>query len=155
MLKLTAISFATASAFLAGCAVGPNYEAPRQTSPMTFRQAEAVGYSAASPEANGWTNFHDPVLNQLIADALNLRIGRAALAEARALRRNALWAFAPQGGAGALFARGQPSETESLPLASAALAETWSAGFDAAWELDVFGGTRRRVEAAIAELGIA
>ncbi len=158
MLKLTAISLATASAFLAGCAVGPNYEAPRQTSPMTFRQADAVGYSAASPEANWWANFHDPVLNQLVADALtrnhDLRIGRAVLAEARALRRNALWAFAPQGGASALFARGQPSETESLPFASA-LAETWSAGFDAAWELDVFGGTRRRVEAANAELGIA
>jgi len=125
---------------------------------MTFRQADAVGFSAASPEANWWANFHDPVLNQLVTDALtrnhDLRIGRAVLAEARALRRNALWAFAPKGGASASFARGQPSETESLPLASA-LVETWSAGFDAAWELDVFGGTRRRVEAANAELGIA
>lgn len=159
MLKLTAISLATASAFLAGCAVGPNYEAPRQTSSMTFSQADAAGYSAASPEANWWANFHDPVLNQLVADALtrnhDLRIGRAVLAEARALRRNALWAFAPQGGASASFARGQPSETESLPLASAASAETWSAGFDAVWELDVFGGSRRRVEAANAELDIA
>lgn len=156
MLKST--SLLLASALLAGCAIGPNYQPPRQTSAATFHSAQETLFSAAAPEANWWANFRDPVLDALIADALkqnhSLRIAQASLAEARAARRHALWAFAPTGAASASVQRGRISETEAARL-SPPLTETWSTGFDAAWEIDVFGGTRRRAEAVSAELGMA
>lgn len=156
MLKLT--SLLLASALLAGCAVGPNYQPPRQAAAATFQSAQANLFSDAAPEANWWSNFRDPALDALIADALqrnhSLRIAQASLAEARAARRHALWSFAPTGAASAAVQRGRPSETEAARL-SPPLLETWSAGFDAAWEIDVFGRTRRRAEVASAELGMA
>src|SRR5688572_661977 len=151
-------SFLLVSALLAGCAVGPNYQPPRPTVAATFQSAQENLFSDAAPEANWWANFRDPALDALIVDALkrnhSLRIAQAALAEARAARRHALWAFAPTGGANGSVQRGQPSETEAARL-SPPLIETWSTGFDAAWEIDVFGRTRRRAEAATAELGMA
>ena len=156
MLKL--IPLVLAAATLTGCAVGPRYQAPRPDAGASFQAADPALFSSAAPEANWWANFRDPVLDRLIADALtrnhDLKIARATLDEARALRQQALWAFAPGGLAGAGFQRGRLSETESGPHA-ATVGETWSAGFDAAWEIDVFGRTRRAAEAAAAEVGQA
>ena len=102
-----------ASAVVAGCAVGPNYMSPRQNVAPSFQSAAAPTFSAAASEANWWENFRDPALDTLIADALErnreLRIAQASLAEARALRRQALWAFAPTGAANASMQRGRPS----------------------------------------------
>jgi multidrug efflux system outer membrane protein len=155
MSKLIPLILATA--LLAGCAVGPNYEAPRVTSIAAFRHSDRPDFSVAAPDTQWWSHFRDPVLDALIADALkrnhDLRIAQASLAEARALRRHAQWAFAPAGAAAADLQRGRPSAVEShgsRPVTG----ETWSAGFDAAWELDVFGRTRRTVEAATAEVGM-
>ena len=151
-------SILLASALLAGCAVGPNYQQPRQDVAATFHAARATLFSDAAPEANWWANFRDPVLDALIADALkrnhSLRIAQASLAEARAARRGALWAFAPTGAVNGAVQRGRPSETEAARL-SPPLLETWSTGFDAAGEIDVFGRARRRGEAASAEVGMA
>ena len=156
MLRST--SLILASAVLAGCAVGPNYEPPRPDVAAAFQTAPATQFSTAVPEANWWANFQDPALDALIAGALernhSLRIAQASLAEARAARRNALWAFAPSGAAHGSVHRGRPSEAEAARR-SPPLMETWSAGFDAGWELDVFGRTRRRAEAASAEVGMA
>src|SRR5687768_338105 len=149
MLKTTSLFLA--SVFLAGCAVGPNYVPPSPTVAATFQTAQATLFSDAAPDVSWWANFRDPALDTLIADALkrnhSLRIAQAA-------RRNALWASAPTGAASASFQRERPSETEAARL-SPPLLETWSAGFDAAWEIDVFGRTRRRAEAASAEVDMA
>lgn len=151
------LPLSAALVLFSGCAVGPNYHAPRDLAPAAFHTA-APATSASAPEANWWAQFRDPVLDQLIADALrrnhDLKIAQASLLEARALRRQARWAFAPTGAAGAGLQRGQPSETES-PTITPQLGETWSAGFDAAWEIDLFGRIRRNAEAAAAEVGVA
>lgn len=156
MFKTT--SLILASTILAGCAVGPNYVQPSQTVAATFQTAQVTLFTDAAPEANWWANFRDPVLDALIADALkrnhSLRIAQAALTEARAARRNTLWAFAPSGAANAAVQRGRPGEAEAARL-SPPVIDTWSIGFDAAWEIDVFGRTRRRAEAATAEVGMA
>lgn len=156
MLKPT--SLLLAFAVLSGCAVGPNYKQPRQTVAGTFHAAPAMLFSDAAPDANWWANFRDPALDALIVEALkrnhSLRVAQATLAEARAARRNAVWAFAPSGAANASMQRGRPSEAEAVPH-SPPLIETWATGFDAAWEIDVFGRTRRRAEAASAELVMA
>jgi multidrug efflux system outer membrane protein len=156
MHKLIVLS--SLAALLTGCAVGPNYQAPQPVSPASFRQAGSPRISSEPTEANWWSLFRDPVLDRLIADALvrnhDVRIASANLAEARALRRGAQWAFAPSGAAGGAVQRGRPSEAEAV-AAKRPVTEVWSAGFDAAWEIDLFGRTRRGVEAAAAELGAA
>lgn len=147
-----------ASVVFAGCAVGPNYQPPRETVAATFHSAPETLFSPASPEKNWWANFRDSALDALIAEALNrnhsLRLAESSLVEARAARRHAWWAFAPTGAASGGVQRGRLSETEAGRL-SPPLRETWSAGFDAAWEIDLFGRTRRRAEMASAELRTA
>ncbi len=156
MPKLAHLVSLALAAFLAGCAVGPNYVAPPPIPASQFTQAHAALFVANPPPTQWWSRFNDPVLNQLVTDALarnhDLRIAQARLAEARALRRGSLWAFAPSGSAGAALQRGRLSETEAR-TATPSTGETWSAGFDATWELDLFGRTRRAVEAASAEVG--
>jgi multidrug efflux system outer membrane protein len=145
-------------AVLAGCAVGPNYKAPVTTTAAAFAQVDTNRFAAASPEVRWWALFNDATLNTLIERAAknnhDLKIADARLREARALRRGALWAFAPQGGISGGFERRELSarETGGLP---AGVGNTWSAGFDATWEVDVFGRLRRGAEAAAAEVGSA
>lgn len=156
MSKLTPLVPLAFAALLAGCAVGPYYVAPPPIPASQFIQAHAAPFVANPPPTQWWSHFNDPVLSQLVTDALarnhDLRVAQARLAEARALRRGSLWAFAPSGSAGAALQRGRPSETEARTTMPP-VGETWSAGFDATWELDLFGRTRRAAEAASAEVG--
>lgn len=88
-------------AVLTGCAVGPNYQPPTTPTPATFGRAATNQFAPANPEAHWWAMFADRTLNELIARAAkknhDVKIAEAHLNEARALRRGALWAFAPQG----------------------------------------------------------
>ena len=72
----------------AACAVGPDYKAPA-TPPAAFQNADPAVFTAANPEAEWWKAFGDPVLDQLIGQALSanldLKIAVARVAEARAL----------------------------------------------------------------------
>ena len=158
MSKLTLTLALALATIVAGCAVGPNYSTPTPVAPARLAQAATPLVTADSPPTQWWSHFNDPVLNQLVTDALahnhDLRIAAARLAEARALRRGTLWGFAPSGDAGVALRRGQPSAAEASP-ATSALGETWSAGFDATWEIDLFGRTRRAAEADAAEVGAA
>lgn len=144
-------------ALFAGCAVGPDYKAPAIPPPASFHQTATLPTVATEPESRWWRNFGDPVLDDLVASALarnhDLRIARARLTEARALRRGALWALGPEAAAGGRFDRRRLSEVEG-GAPGAPVGETWSVGFDAAWELDLFGRNRRRAEAAAAETGV-
>ncbi|MDP3071391.1 MAG: efflux transporter outer membrane subunit [Opitutaceae bacterium] len=156
MSKLTRLVPLALTTFLAGCAVGPNYVAPTPAAVTRFSASTAAPVTTSPPPTQWWSHFHDPVLNQLVTDALarnhELRLAHARLAEARALRRGSLWDFAPTGSADAMVQRGRPSETETRTV-TPPVSETWSAGFDASWELDLFGRTRRRTEVATAEVG--
>jgi NodT family efflux transporter outer membrane factor (OMF) lipoprotein len=102
--------------------------------------------------ATWWRRFDDPVLDRLIADALAANPG---LAEARARLREAR---ARRGAAGAQLAPSVDAAlsgstaTGSSQTGSGATRELYRAGFDASWELDVFGGLRRGVEAAQREM---
>ncbi|MBE0541419.1 MAG: efflux transporter outer membrane subunit [Verrucomicrobia bacterium] len=146
-------------AVLTGCAVGPNYQPPTTATPATFGRAATNQFAPANPEAHWWAMFADPTLNELIARAAkknhDVKIAEAHLNEARALRRGALWAFAPQGGVSGRFQRRQLALPEvagaNLP---SRLGNTWSTGFDATWEIDLFGRLRRSAEAASAEVGV-
>ncbi|WP_414901024.1 efflux transporter outer membrane subunit [Sphingomonas flavalba] len=133
---------------LAGCAAGPDYARPQ---PAALGVPDA--YHAASPAGTPgdltqwWTLFGDPVLTGLVDQALagnldiaqgeaRLRQAREALVQARADLLPSLDASA---GGGRNFDNSAP-DTSRLSL-----------GADAAWQLDLFGGVRRSVEAARAD----
>src|SRR5215472_6357109 len=59
---------AAAGVLLAGCKVGPDYHRPAVDAPKAFLYEPAEAATAAS--LDWWTQFNDPVLNQLIADGL-------------------------------------------------------------------------------------
>ena len=136
---------------LAGCTLGPDYtRAPdSQVQGQTF-QRQVPGTLARTPGvADWWRGLNDPVLNQLIDSALNnspdvqaaqarLRQARAGLSEQRsdALPKSSATAAALYSGSGAK---------------NTAASHLYLSGFDASWELDLFGGNRRAIEAASAE----
>ena len=141
-----------AAALLSACAVGPDYRAA-QPAPVELqgaRQAPGV-FAAQSPEAAWWRQFEDPVLDRLVADALlanpDLRIALTRVQAARAVfveRRLDPW---PHVGAGA-----EGERVRQPDAVGGGIEETYSLGFDAAWELDLFGRLRRGAEAARADL---
>src|SRR5207245_3086199 len=81
------VSSIVAAALLGGCAIGPNYKRPTVAEPATFRGQLAVE-AASLADAPWWEVFHDPILKDLIHEALrnnyDVRIAAARVQEARA-----------------------------------------------------------------------
>jgi NodT family efflux transporter outer membrane factor (OMF) lipoprotein len=154
-----------AALFGAGCTVGPNYHLPESNPPGEWSEAASGGEAERSASlAAWWKNFSDAELDSLVERALssNLdpRIARARVREARAERGVASAGLWPRVDASGSYARAR--ESANQPLLGALLPpgvplenNVYQAGFDASWELDVFGGTRRAVEAADAEIAAA
>lgn len=146
----------------AGCAalpkVGPDHVAPDPAPPAAWHAAAGVvtAPSTQVAEEAWWRVFGDPVLDALVADVLtanrDLAAARADLRRARALRAVAAGGLGPQGGASAQAQSLSQSENGLIPFGqipgTSADTELFDAGFDARWELDLFGGARRGVEAA-------
>jgi len=140
-----------------GCAgVGPDYTPPEVPLSPAW-QAATPDISApgpADPEklSRWWENLHDPVLTGLVARALernlDLRQALARITEARAQRSIAGADLLPSLDASGAISRSRGSRN----LGSAETRTRYTAGLDAAWELDLFGGVRRSVEAADADL---
>jgi NodT family efflux transporter outer membrane factor (OMF) lipoprotein len=133
--------------------------------PTSWRDASADRLTAP-PEIlrRWWTTFRDPVLDSLIERAvsgnLDLQIAEARIREARAARGIAAAGALPQVGASADYARTRRSESVP-PFKGTRGPESpfgardqnlFQAGFDASWEIDVFGGVRRDKEAALAQV---
>ena len=143
-----------------GCAVGPNYHPPQTGAPAEWSSPLAGGETNGTPaDAGWWKTFSDPELNSLVARAaqsnLTLHAAAARVREARAARGVAAADFWPSADASAAYQNERLSANgfpEFPPGIVPFGAEIYQAGFDATWELDVFGGTRRAVEAANAAI---
>jgi NodT family efflux transporter outer membrane factor (OMF) lipoprotein len=100
-----------------------------------------------------WTTLNDPALSRLIERAvsgnLDLKKARARIREARARRGVANAARFPTLDATGSVTRSRSSEETGTGETSS----LYAVGIDAGWELDIFGGVRRSVEAAEADLG--
>jgi multidrug efflux system outer membrane protein len=146
-----------ASALLAACAVGPDYERPRVATPDSFVNL-AEGVSPQELEREFWRSFDDETLNELIERALarnhDVRIALARLREARALRSEARLDLAPTVTESASRVDSRAS-TRRAPLAGPRDQDYYETSFDAFWELDFFGRVRRGIEAQTAELQAA
>jgi multidrug efflux system outer membrane protein len=149
-----------AAAMAAGCAVGPNYHRPATPVDAHFANAGEPGFAESDPVERYWTGFDEPLLNDLVGDALahnkDLGVAAANLRAARAAKRLAGFDQYPT----VNFAGGYAHELETaqqLPGFDFQQREfdAAQAGFDALWELDLFGRVRRNVEAARGDLGAA
>lgn len=140
---------------LAGCVtVGPDYKAPVPPTPKV-QGVDAARENAAQFQAAWWKQFGDPVLDALIQRAaagnLDLRVAIARLDESRALAGSAKSQQWPNVDVGASYTRSDQRQPGSGT--QRVITDTYQAGFDATWELDLFGGVRRQVQAANADLG--
>jgi len=145
-------------AALAACAaVGPDYSPPQPVVPAAWQRAPETRIAAEGREdlSQWWQRLQDPLLSELVAESLSgsldLRTARARLRQARALRAAAGAGQFPTVSASASASRSRGSEETGGGRSS----EFYSAGFDAQWEPDVFGGVRRAIEAAQADLEAA
>jgi len=173
MIAIRVMSAAVALA-LAGCAVGPDFNRPEapagaryasETPAQTVSSAGAAGVSqrfddTLSVQVQWWTLFGSDALNQLVADALNanpdLQAAEAALRvaqESTAAQRGSFWP--------ALDLQYQPTRQRvadplSSPTASGTnLYTLHTAQLNIGYVPDVFGGTRRQVEASAAKAEVA
>ena len=148
---------------LSGCTVGPTYHPPAIKALAQWSPALAGGETTNSASvAFWWKNFNDPELNSLIERAvtsnLDLKIAAARVREARAQYRETAADLWPTVGTSASYERQLQSMNQpllgSIPLPPNVPFENnvYQAGFDASWEIDVFGGKRRATEAAKAEV---
>jgi NodT family efflux transporter outer membrane factor (OMF) lipoprotein len=142
-----------------GCiTVGPDYQAPADGTPDAWSRSAAKDLQggAASLE-KWWQGFQDPTLNTLIdrARAANpgLQAAVARITEARAQRGIAASQFFPQANLGGDYSRNRFSESLLTPAPAENPSNLFTSGFDSGWEIDIFGGIRRSVEAAEANIG--
>ncbi|CAM5210910.1 Efflux transporter, outer membrane factor (OMF) lipoprotein, NodT family OS=Bosea thiooxidans OX=53254 GN=SAMN05660750_02428 PE=3 SV=1 [Bosea thiooxidans] len=126
---------------LGACAVGPDYAPPALDLPQRWSAATS-GPRAPRP-SEWWRSLRDPTLNALIEQAIagNLDVAqaKARIREARATREQAVGALFPQVDAGAVATRSRSALVTR---------NSFRAGFDASWEIDLFGARDRAVEAA-------
>ncbi len=172
---------------LSGCMLGPDYVRPDVAQDAIGQaqlpRAGQAGVVQAVPPSQWWRTLQDPLLDQLIDEALrsspNLRAAQARVVASRALQNQRSAEQLPSVGAAAGYAgihapdsindsvrglgenvarvaeaNGRPEEAAQLRQQFADVdldTELYVVGFDASWELDLFGRRRRAAEQAAAE----
>jgi multidrug efflux system outer membrane protein len=146
-------SLPAALAALAACAVGPTYHPPQ--APVLEPRNLDTRFTTAAPDAVWWRQFGDPVLADLesraLAGDLDLRIAMSRVISARAAFKETQYNYAPHVQADGSYSRSkeqQPGFTTS-PIDI----DSTSVGFDASWEIDLFGHLRHQSAEARAMLG--
>jgi NodT family efflux transporter outer membrane factor (OMF) lipoprotein len=147
-----------ATTALCACTVGPDYHKPQ----VALTPAWQAPVAMAPADARWWVAFHDPLLDRLVDQALaqNLEIAAAAarIDQARGVARAAGAALLPTVGLGASAEQDHTSLQTPIGAASRELGlprdyALYQLGAQASWEIDLFGGLRRGREAARADLG--
>jgi multidrug efflux system outer membrane protein len=142
------------AAWLAGCAVGPNYRRPPVDSPAVFR-GDSAATNTSFADLDWWGVYQDPALQSLVREAFtnnyDLRIAVSRVEQAQALAMQARSQFMPSvnyngavsQGRNDLFGEAYPNKGASLGSATATL--------NAFWEVDLWGRVRRLNESARAQ----
>jgi NodT family efflux transporter outer membrane factor (OMF) lipoprotein len=177
------ISLSAAAAALvvgAGCLVGPDYKRPETpvaphwsgptSQPTTTQPTTMASITTNAPPtdiAHWWRQLNDPVLDDLVDRAtqanLDVRSAEARVREARARRGVVSAGFWPTVNTSASYRRegsdkavtGSVTPGGTVSVSSQGARDLYQAGLDASWELDVFGGVRRDIEAANADIRFA
>jgi NodT family efflux transporter outer membrane factor (OMF) lipoprotein len=157
-----------AAVHLSGCAVGPDYLTPEMRVPAQFsgrrdaasKAADTAGTPSVDP-MRWWRAFRDPELNSLVDRAIaanpDIEIALTRVQEARERETVVIGAALPTvgvssavaGGSGPNSVKGRVSQSLNAGINTTGFSEvTQMSGFDANWELDLFGKYRREFEAA-------
>jgi outer membrane protein, multidrug efflux system len=162
--RIVCILTATAliSSILSGCAVvGPDYKRPKASVPSQWsgstKSGAVVSQTAVDEElSHWWTAFNDPVLTSLEERAassnLNLKLAEARIRQARATRAVVAGGLGPALDTSGSYKRSESSVKAINGKTTTITNNQYQAGFDASWEVDIFGGQRRNLEAADADL---
>ena len=143
---------------LSSCMVGPEFRKPDPGMPETWIGAPPSEPVAEIDLARWWTVFEDETLTSLVTRAfqsnLDLKLAEARIRRARAARGIAASGMGPELDAGGSFRRTQSpgSPASNGSDIEGPLTNQYQADFDASWELDIFGGVQRGIEAAEADL---
>ena len=159
-------------ACVAACKVGPNFVPPNEPTPKEYAESAPPANADAPPDTAWWSQFHDAQLDRLedqaIAGNLGLKVAYLRILEARVQVQAARAQGLPDLNGSASYTREQlglagivRSQGQALGSASPAVQNLitslekpinlYQLGFDASWEVDLFGKVRRSVEAADAQ----
>ena len=155
----------TLAATLSGCTVGPNYAGPPKAASAenaAFARADANAVSTAPPVAEWWKTLGDAALDELEAKALagntDVAAAEAKLRQAGATLGEERANLAPKASASAMYAHAHvpgldlgssdSSSGDSGGGSSSSDLNLYNLGVNASWEIDLFGGQRRAIEAA-------
>lgn len=166
MTSLRSFILALAITALAGCAVGPNYHTPDEHPPAQFAavRGQTTSQTAAVDFATWWRSLNDPELDSLVTRAVaanpDVQIALDRLQAARTYEISIVGTALPEVGATAAAGRGTGTDlTRGRAAQSLVSADNTSGlkhinelgGFDAFWQIDVFGKYRREMQAARAD----
>jgi NodT family efflux transporter outer membrane factor (OMF) lipoprotein len=150
-----------AAALLSACAVGPNYHPPeiQPAAVGPFVDPGTSSVSAASAQPEWWRLFRDPTLDRLVADALahntDVRVAAANLRRARAVLSEARNQRLPATEISGSYTRQRVGSAPGFPSDQAQTIDFFKVGFDASYEIDLFGRVSRSIEAARGDIGAA
>ena len=137
------------AALLAGCVVGPDYQTPILPMPANWSGQKPAKPAQPAQLSRWWQRLRDPVLNTLVDEAvagnLDVATAKAKIREARASYRQSVGTLLPSVDGSGSVTRNKSAVATS---GSSAIYSEYQAGFDASWELDLFGANHRGVEAA-------
>jgi NodT family efflux transporter outer membrane factor (OMF) lipoprotein len=163
-LRAAGVAWVAIAAALGGCAVGPDYETPTIAAPKQFEAASGDAQKSALDIGQWWRSLGDAKLDSLVERAVannpDVEIALTRLQEARTQEAVLLGYALPEGGATGALGNGTGSDVTrgrvpSLMTSASNTADSPTrqikqiAGFDAFWELDLFGQYRRAIEAGI------
>jgi multidrug efflux system outer membrane protein len=145
------------SAALAGCASAPGYRPPEVSVPAAFRETrdtivQVPDSQTAITATASWPDVGDTTLARLMKEVaranLDVRAAEARVRGARSARTEAAFDLAPTVTLGGGYTR-QRLSAAAFPIGTGTFPhqDIWDGGFDASWELDLFGRVRRNVQA--------
>lgn len=138
---------------LAGCPLGPDFEAPEVYTPETFRGAIPPEEAASLADLPWWEVFEDPALERLIGRAIegnyDLRAAAARVRQSTAFVGVTRSELLPQVG---YQGSGSRQSSQIFPQKPPETFNLFSGAFNMAWEIDLWGRIRRATEAAQADL---
>lgn len=176
--RIALLNIICTTLLLSACAAGPDFKAPTAAAPTEFAQGSGapvltrtLAISSQSLPEKWWAVFDDQTLNelqeQLLSGSTDLQTAALRFAQSRARQGIAAAQSGPQVEAGAQTSRRRVSEygsetrminalgNESLSKLVSEPYSFYQAGFDASWELDLWGRVRRLNEAAAADSAAA
>lgn len=161
--RLKNLSIAVGVALISGCTVGPNFTAPTvasETNHFESRSNEALDYVVSNTQVSPlwWSQFNDPILSQLAMraqrDNLDYKLIASRIEQSRARLGITTADYIPQVSLNGSYTREDISDNSKFAALGAKDSGNnyWQTGFDASWEIDIWGHIKRAEEGAIAEL---